>query len=323
MANVRVTCQNFAGPFAATNGVRTRDISQRAVLRAVVTVGAQRFRDVLSPGWRHLLHRFGMGLSAVSFLRQTPAGLCLSDTYGSLDGSEKGAATYWYGMALAKIVAETELGIPWLAHVDQMRVSGALTITSGSNERGDLVGRDGQARWHVVEAKGRSSPFPGSLVANAKSQSARVTKIDGHSPATTSACIASLFTQPISVLLDDPPPQDDANGEQWEIEDDLFFKEYYRGITQLLRAFGQYRERTVGGAALVVAPLYPFFWNYFPVPRPPPFDGRGLELGLLKTIFETPERASDAVKKLARDDEDKVAGDGIAILGPIPEWEKD
>jgi hypothetical protein len=226
-------------------------------------------------------------------------------------------------MALAKIIAQTELGIPWLANVDQMRASGALTITSGSSERGDLVGRDASARWHVVEAKGRSSPYPSSLVTKAKSQSARVTAINGHPPATTSACIASLFEQPISVLLDDPPPQGDPNGEQWRIEEDLFFKEYYRGIIGLLRDFGPYRERTVHGEALVVAPLYPFAWAYFPVPLPTPFDGRRLELGLLKSIYNTPERAPDAVKGLPGDAEDKVGGDGIAILGQLPEWGKD
>lgn len=182
-----------------------RDISPRAVLRAVVTVGAQRFLDVFSIGWRGLLHRFGMGLSALSFLEQSPVGLRLSNRYRFLDASEKGAATYWYGMALSKIVADAELKVPWLAHVDQMRASGALTVASGTNERGDFVGRDTSGNWHVVEAKGRSNSYPASLVTKAKRQSARVTSINGQSPATTSACITSLFTQPISVLLDDPP----------------------------------------------------------------------------------------------------------------------
>lgn len=148
MANVTVTCRNFTGVCAATNGVRLRNVSRRAVLRAVITVGAQRFLDIFSLGWRGLLHRFGMGLSAFSFLEQSPAGLCLSDRFSSLDSSEKGVMSYWYGMALAKIIADIELGVPWLAHVDQMRKSGALTTLPGSNERGDLVGRGANADWH-------------------------------------------------------------------------------------------------------------------------------------------------------------------------------
>lgn len=321
MADVTVTCRNFPVAYAATNGVRTRDVSGRAVLRAVVTVGAQRFMDIFSLGWRGLLHRFGMGLSAFSFLEQSPAGLCLSDRYRFLDGSEKGAATYWHGMALAKIIADAELGVRWLAHVDQMRASGALTTAAGTNERGDLVGRDIGNAWHVVEAKGRSNSYPGSLVTKAKGQSARVTSINGQPPATTSACITSLFTQPISVLLDDPPAGDEGNGEHWRIADDDFFRQYYRGIIEYLREFDPHREQTVGNASFVTAPLFPFFWDFFHLRPPRPFPEWRLELGLLASIYKAPERAVDAVRDLPHDDEGKVGSDGIAIFGPLPEWE--
>ncbi len=322
MANVTVTCRNFPAAYATTNGERIRDVSRRAVLRAVVTVGSQRFQDVFSLGWRGLLHRFGMGLSAFSFLEQSPAGLCLSDRYRSLDGSEKGAATYWYGMALAKIVGDAELGIRWLAHVDQMRESGALTTGSATNERGDLVGRDTSDDWHVVEAKGRSNSYPASLVKKAKRQSANVTLIHGQPPATTSACITSLFTQPISVLLDDPPVSDEGNPEHWRIAEDDFFKQYYRGIIEYLREFGPHREQTVGNGVFVTAPLFPFFWDFTHYPPPRPFRDWRLELGLLASIYNAPERAPDAVRDLPHDDEDKVGSDGTAIFGPMPEWEK-
>lgn len=323
MANVTVTCRNFTGVCAATNGVRLRNVSRRAVLRAVITVGAQRFLDIFSLGWRGLLHRFGMGLSAFSFLEQSPAGLCLSDRFSSLDSSEKGVMSYWYGMALAKIIADIELGVPWLAHVDQMRKSGALTTLPGSNERGDLVGRGANADWHVVEAKGRSNSYPASLVTKAKSQSARVTFINGQPPATTSACITSLFTHPISVLLDDPPPDHKENGDDWRINEDDFFRQYYRGIMEYLSEFGPRREQTIGNSVFVTAPLFPFFWDFFHFPPPRPFPEWQLELGLLASIFAAPERAPDAVRDIPHDDEVKVGSDGIAIFGPMPEWEAD
>jgi len=320
MANVTVTCRNFQAPYAATNGVRTRNVSSLAVLRAVVTVGAQRFPDVFSFGWRGLLHRIGMGLSAFSFLEHSPAGLCLSDRYRALDGSEKGAATYWYGMALAKFVADVELGVRWLAHVDQMRASGVLTTTAGTNERGDLVGRDIGNAWHVVEAKGRSYAYQTSLVTKAKGQSARVTSINGKPPATTSACITSLFTRPISVLLDDPPAENEENGERWRISEEGFFRQYYRGIIEYLQ-FSPRSEQNVGNDLFVTAPLVPFFWDFLHI-RPPRISSKWrLELGLLAKIYEAPERAPDAVRDLPLDDEGKVGSDGIAIFGPLPEWE--
>jgi len=321
MANVTVTCRNFTAQYAATNGVRSRDVSKRAVLRAVTTVGAQKFLDVFSLGWRGFLHRFGMGLSALSFLEQSPAGLCLSDRFSSLDSSEKGVTSYWYGMALAKIIADIELDVPWLAHVDQMRKSGALTTPPGSNERGDLVGRGTNGDWHVVEAKGRSNSYPASLVAKAKSQSARVISINGQPPATTSACITSLFTHPISVLFDDPPPDYKENGEGWRINENDFFRQYYRGIMEYLSEFGSLQEQTIGNTVFVTAPLFPFLWDFFHFPAPRPFPGWRLELGLLASIYKTPERAPRAVKDLPHDDEDKVGSDGIAIFGPLPHRE--
>ncbi len=289
-------------------------------MRAMVTVGAQSLLGVFSFGWRGFLHRFGMGLSAFSFLEQSSSGLCLAQEFAELDMSEKGAATYWYGMALAKIIADTELGVPWLTHVDQMRKSGALTTASGSNERGDLVGRGTTGKWHVVEAKGRSNSYPASLIAKAKGQAARVTFIHGQSPATTSACITSLFTQPISVLLDDPPAKNDPKGEHWQIAEDGFFRQYYRGIIEYLRAFGFQHEQTIGNATFTTAPLFPFFWDIFPYRTPRSFYKGRLKLGLLANIFNAPERAPDVLKDMPHDDEGKVGSDGIAIFGPMTEW---
>ena len=321
MANVTVTCRNFPAAYAATNGVRTRNVSRRAVLRAVVTVGAQRFLDVFSLGWRGLLHRFGMGLSAFSFLEQSSTGLCLSDRYGSLDGSEKGAATYWYGMAMAKIVADSELGVPWLQHVDPMIRSGALTIAPGSEERPDLVGKGKNGDWHVVEAKGRSNQVESGLLEKAKGQASCVVDVNGQPPATTSACITSLFARPISVLLDDPPPDNEGDGEHWRIGEDDFFRQYYRGIIGYLRDYGPSRAQTVSNVAVVTAPLFPFFWDFFRFPPLRPFREWRLEVGLLASIYEAPERAPDAVRDLPPEDEGKVGSDGIAIFGPLPEGE--
>jgi hypothetical protein len=222
-------------------------------------------------------------------------------------------------MALAKIIADAELGIRWLAHVDQMRESGALTIASSSNERGDLVGRGKNGDWHVIEAKGRSNPYPASLITKAKGQSAGVTLINGHPPATTSACIASLYTQPISVLLDDPPASGEGKGEHWRIGEYDFFKQYYRGIIEYLREFSPHREQKVGNAVFVTAPLFPFFIRY---PQLRSFHDERLELGLMSSIYKAPEGAPDMVKDLPHNDEGKVGSDGVAIFGPLPEWEK-
>jgi len=236
--------------------------------------------------------------------------------------SEKAASSYWYGMAFAKLVSESELSVPWLGHVDRMRASGALTTTSSSNERGDLVGRDRSSRWHVVEAKGRSNSYPQSLVDTAKQQAANVTTINNQPPRTTSACVTSLFSSPVSILLDDPKPRR-RDGRRWRIAEDLFFRTYYRGIIQYIQEHGGRRQREAEGT-FMVAPLFPYFWDIPPM-RPDWADWR-LELGLLAEVFESPAEAASVTEHLPGTsevaDDGKVGSDGIALFGRMPDWEK-
>jgi len=335
MATIEISCKNFKGSYAGLNGTNHHSVSRIAFFRAVVTVGMQRFGDFFGFGWRGLFHRFGMALSAFSFLEQNGGDLCISSQYCKLDMSEKGAASYWYGMAFAKLVSEIKLGIPWLGHVDRMKASGALMLAKGSAQRGDLVGKGTDGDWHVLEANGRSSGFGDELVWQAKIQASRVISINGLTPATTSACIASLSSKPISVLLDDPPAGNDENGEQWKINDEGFFREYYRGVVEYLKEAGPHRERDIGDAVFVTAPLYPFYREFFEASRQFPWQywTMDLELGLLRDIYKEPESAREVITSLSQnisydtnrdDDHDKgrVGKDGIAIFGQIPDWEE-
>jgi len=122
-------------------------------------------------------------------------------------------------------------------------------------------------------------------------------------------------------LLDDPPAGDDGNGEHWWIAEDDFFRQYYRGIIEYLREF-DLRRKQVGNAVFVTAPLFPFLWDFIHYPSPRPFHRLRLELGLLASIYEAPERTPDALRDLPHDDGGEVGSDGIAIFGPMLEWEK-
>lgn len=319
MANISVTCQNFPGPVPA-NGTNLRDISYRAVLRACIILGLQRFSDVWALGWRDLTRRMGIGLSSVAFLVQSPQGLITSHQFNhDLDMSEKGAMSYWYGMIMAKLTAESELQVPWLAHVDQMRRAGVLITNPNSNSRGDLVGR-GMNGWHVFEAKGRSNPYAANLVTDAKQQAAMVTSVHNQPPVTSSACITALFTTPISVLLDDPPP-DDERQVSWDINESAFFRQYYQGIIDYVRELGP-RRREIGNNSVVTAPLFPFVMRQSTMRRFYPFDPR-LELGLLSSIYERPEQAAQIVGDLQADERGYLSSDGIALVGRLPDWEEE
>jgi len=321
MADVTVECNNFTGTYQKVNGVYTRNFRRRAIFRATMTVGFQRFSSVLNFGLRGLVHRFGIALSALSFLEKQQVGLCLSKDFKRLDRSEKGAVSYWYGMALAKLVAESELGIPWLAHADPLIDSGAMKVNRSTNKRPDLVGRGPNSDWHVIEAKGRSNEPTASLVTGAKKQAGVVKTIKGKPPDTTSACITSLSTKPVSVLLDDPPADTGEGTVEWEIDDKKFFRQYYKGIIRYLKEFGSEKTLSTNDREFVIAPLFPFYQEFFSLSTKRPLPEWRLKLGLRREIFESPEVADEAIDDSQISEDDEIGSDGIAIFGEMPDWE--
>ncbi len=322
MADVIVECRSFCGVYKNLNGVHARNIHRRAILRAIMAVGFQSFSSFLSIGMRGFVHRFGIAISAFSFLERQISGLCISDEYKKLNRSEKAAASYWYGIILAKLVAESELRIPWLAHVDPLIDSGALKVDPTVKRRPDLVGKGLSNDWHVIEAKGRTRKMSLSQVAAAKAQASVVKSVNGLPPATTLACVTSLYAQPITVTLDDPLADTGEISEEWEIDDKKFFRQYYKGIIRYLEEFGLSKSYRVNRLEFITAPLFPFFWEYFGPPFRPYFPEWRLELGLPATIYKKPEQAPDAVRELRIDEDGKIGSDGIAIFGEMPDWEK-
>ncbi len=248
-SEIVVTCENYTGFHKGLNGSRRRNVSRLAFLRAALTVGMQKTSGYNTFGWREFLHRFGIGLSAFSFLERRRSGLCVARAYSGLDMSEKGAASYWYGMIFAKLAGESELSIPWLYGVDWLRSIGLLATTAGTKERGDLAGLSPDGYWHVIEAKGRSNSYPSALIVKAKKQAGCVKTISRHPPATTSACITSLNSNPISVLLDDP--NEPAEGTAWTIDEVAFIHEYYRAIRACISQSPYARETTDGRGGAV------------------------------------------------------------------------
>jgi hypothetical protein len=171
-----------------------------------------------------------------------------------------------------------ELGIPWLAHVDKLFKSGVLKLTSGTIERGDLVGTDLVGNWHVFESKGRSSPPGRALITKAKRQASRVISVNGSTPATKSACIVHLYDIPIRIDLIDPDEADSKTS--WEIVIDEFFRVYYRRIIQTIETKGITVENILG--------------NPFEIAS---FEGFGvtIQLGILSTIRENPPSARESI----------------------------
>lgn len=155
--------------------------------------------------------------------------LRLDPSFERLDGSDKGVKSYQIGMGIAKIVTERILKVPYLLHVDALLINGAITLSTGTNERGDLIGMDKAGNWHVMEAKGRSIPPNTTLRTKAKRQAEKIVDINGIPPKTKSYCITYLSDTGNQIELVDP---DDlpALSTAMNIKDDLFVKIYYDRI---------------------------------------------------------------------------------------------
>lgn len=100
-----------------------------------------------------------------------------TDAFGSLDPTEKGAVSYFLGMAVCKLFASNFLHTPWLLHLDVFRNQlhpGLL----GGRSRPDLVGLDDMGAWHAFECKGRSSVPNEGDKQRAKKQAQRLVRVD-------------------------------------------------------------------------------------------------------------------------------------------------
>jgi len=306
---IHIKCRNYKSPFEALNtddddpGRRLR-FGPLSVFRAIVTVGLQKasIKDILEPP--RFLYRFGSGLSAISFLEiRKDVGLCLSDSFDKLNSAEKSNLSHWYGMAFAKLVADSEFGIRNLGFSDEMERSGALNRSSKSQRRPDFVGSGVGDNWHILEAKGRSgiTEVSEDLIHSAKEQATTVSSVQGKPPATASAVIVLLSTKPISIFMEDPTPEE--GNDMWSIDSETFLATYYQPIIDWLHIVPT-REEYFQGLKFTTGRLFPY-WER----------NRKISIGLESRIFQSPRNAGDYLSDLPERSSDKLGSDGIAIFG--------
>jgi|CXWL01.1.fsa_nt_gi hypothetical protein len=307
MARIVVDGRNFQGDYSCLNRIDGIEITRQDFRRAIFTLGSPDEETLNSRGRRRNLLRRSVGLGVSEFLLWEGPDLRLAEDFPFLEPTEKAGLSFWIGSALTKLVAEMKLGIPWLADVKLLIETGVLRGAATSKERPDYAGHDSAKRWHIIESKGRSSGFDEGLVAKAKGQAERVSHCNQEKPATTSACVVSLSTGHSQILLDDPEPEEAEAGQRWTIEPAAFFRHYYSGVRRCLRTRGA-REVEIAGSVYLCTPLEnPACCD------PLVEEGRKpLHVGLLKEIFERPEKAPEAVRALQVGD--GIGPDGIAVF---------
>ena len=151
-------------------------------------------------------------------LRQCGLFLDRSRLYDSLDPTEKGATSYFLGMAMAKLFAAKLFNTPWLFHVSQATSGGAsIVFKRGSKSQPDLIGQSATGDWIVGEAKGRTNGLDGLALTKAKHQTTMIRTINGMPPSLRVA-LQCYFEDRLQVHIDDPT---DAKPEALEVKLDL------------------------------------------------------------------------------------------------------
>ena len=146
---------------------------------AAVTVGRRNLHDVFRHGrasWFEAVYRAHMTWANL----KTDSNDRLRRTlpYKNLDPSEKGAVSYFLGMAMTKLVAADRLGTPWLSHMS--------TFTGGKLLSPDLIGprmvlgEQPGKDWVVLEAKGRTGNIDKSVKKNAEHQASMPLSLKGR-----------------------------------------------------------------------------------------------------------------------------------------------
>ena len=108
--------------------------------------------------------------------RPHKASLYRTSAFRALDPTEKGAVSYFLGMAVCKLFAYRMLDTPWLLHLDVFKDRLDPKVVGGRS-RPDLVGESCSGEWHAFECKGRSSVPSAEERRKAKIQAQRLTRV--------------------------------------------------------------------------------------------------------------------------------------------------
>ncbi len=188
------------------------------LLWAALTVGRPNTAYVLGHGdasYHEALFRLSLVRMALEE-RPSSEGLHRTEAFRSLDPTEKGAVSYFLGMAVCKLFAEGLLRTTWLLHLDVFRDQLDPEVLGGRS-RPDLVGLDDSGAWHTFECKGRSSVPTAEERRKAKAQAQRLVRV-GSTDCTLHVGAISYFRQDgLEFHWRDPDPEEPAVVEPLEV----------------------------------------------------------------------------------------------------------
>ena len=227
------TSQDF--PSGTVHGSGYLPTDWNDILWAALTVGRPNRAYV----FRHRNASYYEALFRLSLVRmaleQYPyrATLHRTEAFRSLDLTEKGAVSYFLGMALCKLFASRLLNTPWLLHLDVFREELDASVLAGRS-RPDLVGRDASGAWHAFESKGRSSVPSAADRRKAKDQARRLVRVDSTDCSLHIGSISYFQLDELQFHWRDPDPKEPEKVEPFEIHLPADAWRHYYGPTLAL-----------------------------------------------------------------------------------------
>jgi len=212
---VTYTSAKFPSSYGVGSGALS--FSWGDLLWAAITIGRPNTAYVFQHGDASI-HEALFRLSLVRMaLKQIPFSnrLHRTDAFRALDPSEKGAVSYFLGMAVCKLFARRLLSTPWLLHLDVFR--NQYNAYNLGRSRPDLIGQDTNGAWHAFETKGRSSVPSSEDKTKAKAQAQRLISVDGSACSLHVGSFAFFRQDELEFYWRDPEPEEPERLEPIEI----------------------------------------------------------------------------------------------------------
>lgn len=231
VASLRIECTTEGFPPAmVANQTHDVMVTWDDLLWAALTVGRPNRQYVFQHGKSSFYEAlFRLSLIRMALEQSGPSAYRFRRTSAArtLDPSEKGAVSYFLGLAVCKVIAHKLLDIPWLLHLDVFRPQ--LDPVLVGRSRPDLVGcRAGTTEWHGFECKGRLSVPNGVAKQKAKAQAQRLVSVDGHPCILNVGAITFFKNEILQFYWCDPPPER-REGVRVRTSDEVW-RDYYAPV---------------------------------------------------------------------------------------------
>ena len=159
-----------------------------------------------------------------------------SDPMREWDPSERGAAAYFLGMTIAKLLAAQIMNAPVAVHYSRYGAAWRVVAVAGVRSRPDLLAWDRRSnKYDVVEAKGTLGSFGKDLALlrqNAKAQAGSISSVNGSPPRSNIASVARFGRSQVRVDWTDPVPDgDDLGALTFSLDE--YLRAYYSPLAGL------------------------------------------------------------------------------------------